>query len=337
MKTLVCVEPHVLRVEDRPNPVRSDGEVLIRIRRVGICGTDYHIYKGTQPYLSYPRLIGHELAGEVAEAGTDSAFTVGQVVTVNPYLACGLCIACRRGKPNCCANIRVLGVHIDGGMSEFLVVPETAVIDADGLDMDQAAMVEFLAIGAHAVRRANVEQGCRVLVTGAGPIGAAVALFARLAGAGEVTFLDTSESRLAFVRDRLGFSSCAIAGADAPEQLAAISDNDMFDYVFDASGSIHAMRAGLAYVAHGGTYTLVGLNKEDLIFSDPEFHKRETSLLASRNALAVDFDHVIASIKNGAIPTDTLRTHRLPLDDAPTRIPELIREAGSVMKAIVSL
>lgn len=147
MKTLVCVEPHVLRVEDRPNPVRSDGEVLIRIRRVGICGTDYHIYKGTQPYLSYPRLIGHELAGEVAEAGADSAFTVGQVVTVNPYLTCGHCIACRRGKPNCCANIRVLGVHIDGGMSEFLAVPETAVIDADGFDMDQAAMVEFLADG----------------------------------------------------------------------------------------------------------------------------------------------------------------------------------------------
>jgi 2-desacetyl-2-hydroxyethyl bacteriochlorophyllide A dehydrogenase len=337
MKALICVEPHDMRVEERPQPRREEGEVLIRMRRVGICGTDYHIYAGNQPFLSYPRVIGHELSGEVAEAPEGSRFAPGQVVTVNPYLACGRCVACRRGRPNCCARISVLGVHADGGLCDWIAVPEKAVIDAQGLTLDQAAMVEFLAIGAHAVRRAALEPGARVLVTGAGPIGVAAALFARIAGAGSVTFLDSRGSRLAFARDRLGFGKGVIAGPEAHAALAAATDGDMFDYVFDATGNIHAMRAGLDYVAHAGTYILVGLCKDDLVFPDPEFHKRETTLLASRNALSADFDHVIANIRNGSIPTALLHTHALTIDEAPTRIPALIADADTLMKAIVSL
>jgi 2-desacetyl-2-hydroxyethyl bacteriochlorophyllide A dehydrogenase len=337
MKALVCVQPHDIRVEDRPAPVRGEGEVLIRMRRAGICGTDYHIYGGKHPFLEYPRLIGHELAGEIAEVPEGSAFTVGQVVTVNPYIACGTCRACRRGKPNCCARISVLGVHGDGGMCELLAVPESAVIDAVGLSLDQAAMVEFLAIGAHAVRRAGVAEGESVAVIGAGPIGVAAALFARIAGAGRIVLADTRAPRLAYARDHLGFAEGVVADDALGATLAEMTSGEMFDHVFDATGNIHAMRAGLNWVAHGGSYTLVGVCKDDLVFPDPEFHKRETTLIASRNALSVDFDHVIASIRNGAVPTDAIRTHTLTLDDAPTRLPQLIDEADSVLKAIVTI
>ncbi len=337
MKALVCVQPHDIRVEDRPVPVRGEGEVLIRMRRAGICGTDYHIYGGKHPFLEYPRLIGHELAGEIAEVPEGSAFTVGQLVTVNPYIACGTCRACRRGKPNCCARISVLGVHGDGGMCELLAVPESAVIDAVGLSLDQAAMVEFLAIGAHAVRRAGVAEGESVAVIGAGPIGVAAALFARIAGAGRIVLADTRAPRLAYARDHLGFAEGVVADDALGATLAEMTSGEMFDHVFDATGNIHAMRAGLNWVAHGGSYTLVGVCKDDLIFPDPEFHKRETTLIASRNALSVDFDHVIASIRNGAVPTDAIRTHTLTLDEAPTRLPRLIDEADSVLKAIVTI
>jgi len=337
MKALVCVRPQDIRGEERPRPERGPGHVLLRMRRAGICGTDYHIYAGKHPFLEYPRLIGHELAGEVVEAPEGSALTPGQVVTINPYLACGTCRACRRGKPNCCARISVLGVHADGGMCEWLSVPESAVIDATGLSLDQAAMVEFLAIGAHAVRRSGLSAGDEAVVIGAGPIGIAVALFARIAGAGRIVLADTRAPRLAYARDHLGFDEGVVADDRLGETLAAMTGAEMFDHVFDATGNIHAMRAGLNWVAHGGSYTLVGVCKDDLVFADPEFHKRETTMIASRNALSVDFDHVIASIRSGAIPTDAIRTHGLTLDDAPRRLPELIAEADSVLKAIVTI
>ena len=179
MRAIVCERPRELSVVERPQPVREAGEVKVRISRVGLCGTDFHIFTGNQPYLDYPRVMGHELAGRVAEVGEGSDFAPGDLVTINPYLSCGHCLACRNGKPNCCMNIRVMGVHIDGGMTEFVCVPEQALIRVDGLTADQAAMIEFLSIGAHAVRRAALTAGERVLVVGAGPIGIAAALLYR--------------------------------------------------------------------------------------------------------------------------------------------------------------
>ncbi len=337
MKALVCTAPNAARIEDRPAPQVGEGEVLLRMRRVGICGTDYHIFDGSQPFFTYPRLIGHELAGEVVEAPADSGLTPGQIVTVNPYIACGTCVACRRGRPNCCARISVLGVHADGGMTEFLAVPVGSIVTTEGLTVDQAAMVEFLAIGAHAVRRAAIEPGTRVLVTGAGPIGIGCALFARIAGAGSVTLLDRSAKRLASAAERFGFDGGIVAGPDAAADLARLTDGEMFDYVFDATGNIQAMKAGLFNVANAGTYVLVGLCLDDLVISDPEFHKRETTLLASRNALAADFDHVIASIRNGAVPADRFLTDRVDLEDVPPAIPALIARQEDVLKAIVTL
>jgi 2-desacetyl-2-hydroxyethyl bacteriochlorophyllide A dehydrogenase len=334
MKAVVCNKPFDLEVTERPEPTRASGDVLVRIHRVGLCGTDYHIYDGNQPFLSYPRVMGHELAGEVIENSPTSSLKVGQLVTINPYLACGTCHACRRGKPNCCSNIAVLGVHTDGGMVERLAVPESAIVDAAGLTVDQAAMVEFLAIGAHAVARARLSAEDRVLIVGAGPIGIAAGLFARLDGA-KVTLVDTRQSRLDRAQGSLGFADVVLAGPDTVDALAKVTNGAMFDCVFDATGNIDAMRAGLAYVAHGGSYVLVGVVKDDLVFPDPEFHKREATLIASRNALAHDFARVIDAIRSGTIPTDALHTHAVSVDDLPNQMPQLIADADNVMKAIV--
>lgn len=333
MKAVVCEEPHKLSVGNRPTPVPAAGEVLIRIRRVGLCGTDYHIFTGKHPYLEYPRVMGHELAG-VVEDPCGTTLRPGQIVTVNPYLACGRCIACRKGKPNCCAAIKVIGVHIDGGMCEWLAVPQTAIVDASGLTLEQAAMVEFLAIGAHGVGRARLSPSERVLVVGAGPIGVAAALFARLEGA-RVTLIDVRRPRLEYARAGLGFDPVIGSEETVRAELAARTDGEMFDCVFDATGNVQAMRRGLDYVAHGGTYVLLGVVKEEIAFSDPEFHKRETTLLGSRNALRADFERVVSSMKAAMIPTDALLSHSFPALEAPRRIPELIADADGVLKAMV--
>lgn len=333
MRIIVCHAPFDVGIATAPEPVASEGEVLVRIRRVGLCGTDYHIFAGRQPFLTYPRVMGHELAGEIESAPEGSTFRKGQVVAINPYLNCGTCIACRRGKPNACANIRVLGVHVDGGMCEMIAVPERAVIDATGLTLDQAAMLEFLAIGAHAVSRARLSAGDRVLVVGAGPIGIATALFAQLDGA-TVTLVDRRQARLEYARSNLGLGRTVLAGPELAATLAERTDGEMFDAVFDATGVLSAMAQSLSFVANGGSLVLVGVTKGDLVFDDPEFHKRETTLLASRNALAADFERVIAAMRSGQIPSAALQTHSVEAEDLPQQIPLLIAEADNVLKAI---
>jgi 2-desacetyl-2-hydroxyethyl bacteriochlorophyllide A dehydrogenase len=333
MKAVVCEEPFDLRLVDRAAPEPAKGEVLVRIQRVGLCGTDYHIFAGRHPFLAYPRVIGHELSATVVAAGAGSRFSEGQLVAINPYLSCGTCVACRKGKPNACVSIQVLGVHTDGGMCELLTVPESALLDATGLTPDQAAMLEFLAVGAHAVARSKVGHGERVLVVGAGPIGIGTALFAKLEGA-EVTLVDRREARLAYARDQLGFENVVTAGDDVPHVLASLTEGDMFDTVFEATGSLESMGRSLDYVAAGGSLVFVGVAPGEITFSDPEFHKRETTLIASRNALAADFERVMAAMKAGLVPTAALHSHSFPADETPARLPELIADADHVLKAI---
>ncbi|MET3667069.1 zinc-binding alcohol dehydrogenase family protein [Caulobacter sp. 1776] len=335
MDVLVCAAPGELKIERRPAPEPGPDEVLLRVRRVGICGTDMHIYRGTQPFLSYPRVMGHELSGEVVSAPAASGLAKGDHAYVMPYLSCGTCPACAKGKPNCCMNIRVLGVHMDGGLCEFLAVPVGFVRKIDGVGLDEAAMVEFLAIGAHAVRRARIEPGQSALVVGAGPIGIAATLFAKLAGA-TVAVLDARADRLAFCREHLSADHVVTLSDATPTALAALTDGAFFDVVFDATGSAAAMQQGFAYVGHGGTYVLISVVSADITFSDPEFHKREMSLLASRNATVEDFDHVLSAIKAGKVPTAALNTHKASLKDLADALPGWMEPSAGVIKAIVS-
>jgi 2-desacetyl-2-hydroxyethyl bacteriochlorophyllide A dehydrogenase len=331
--TVVCETPGTLKAEDRPVPVPAEGEVLLRVRRVGICGTDLHIYAGRQPYLNYPRVMGHELSATVAQAPADSRLAEGDDVYVMPYLSCGGCVACRIGRTNCCVHLQVLGVHRDGALCEYVSVPRRFVHRTEGVTLDQAAMIEFLAIGAHAVRRAQVRAGQRVLVVGAGPIGMGAMIFSRLRGA-TVIALDSRADRLAFCIRELGIGAGVALGGSDVNELAALSADEFYDVVFDATGNAAAMTRGFRFVAHAGTYVLISVVAADITFNDPEFHKRETTLLGSRNATDEDFDTVRQAMRDGHIPAG-LNTHRIALADLPERFPALLDPAAGVVKAIV--
>ena len=336
MRALQCVEPGRLALIERSRPSPGPGEVLVRIHRAGVCGTDLHIFEGSHPFLEYPRVIGHELAGKIAETGAGCSIAVGQQVYVIPYLSCGTCIACRRGKTNCCQKIAVLGVHTDGGMADYICVPEANVAAADGVTLDQAAMVEFLAIGAHANRRANPKTGDRVLVVGAGPIGLGCMIFARLRGAA-VTALDMRQDRLAFCREVLGVADTVVGGPGALEALSKLTGGDLFDIVIDATGNAASMETGFDYVAHGGTYVLVSVVRETISFADPKFHAREISLLGSRNATREDFDEVFRAMRDALVPTQALATHRASLDASPSQFVEWLKPETGVIKAIIEI
>ena len=336
MKAVVCTSPHNLGLQDQTRPTRGHGEVLVKVSRMGICGTDYHIYEGLHPFLEYPRVMGHELAATIAEVGAGSKFKPDQQIVINPYLACGKCHACANGKPNCCMKIQVLGVHRDGGMCDYLVLPESNSILAEGLSQDAAASVEFLAIGAHAVRRSGLKSGTKVLVVGAGPIGLGAALFAVIAG-GDVTIMDRDEARLALASRVTAITKTIKVNDKSAEAVAAATNGNGFDAVFDATGNKASMEASFLHVAHGGTYVMVGLVKDTINFSDPEFHKREMTLHASRNATSQDFEHVMASIKSGKVPVDKLITHRTSLAEASTMLPVWAKEKNGLIKAMIEI
>ncbi|MDR7143505.1 zinc-binding alcohol dehydrogenase family protein [Rhizobium sp. BE258] len=337
MKAVLCQKPGVLEIVERPSPgTPAPGWVRLAVSHVGICGTDYHIFEGKHPFLEYPRVMGHEISATVVETGDGVAMAVGMPVIVNPYLSCGTCVACRKDKPNCCTNIKVLGVHTDGAFCEEITVPAGNLYAAKGLSLEAAATVEFLAIGAHAVRRSMAAAGSRSLVIGAGPIGLGAAIFSRIAGH-EVTLLDTSAERLQMAADRFGFQSGIVANEATADAVKAATDGDCFDVVFDATGYGPSMEKAFSFVAHGGALVLVSVVKDEIRFSDPEFHKREMMVIGSRNATRIDFEHVADSIAKGLVPVDKLITHRTTLADAPRDLARWAHEKSGLIKAVIKV
>lgn len=334
MKSLVCNNPGELDYKEIAMPDPAPGQAILKVKKIGICGTDLHAYEGTQPYFTYPRVLGHELALEVVEA---EGFNKGDAVTIIPYFNCGKCIACRNGKPNCCAAINVFGVHIDGGMKEFISVPLYALVAGEGLGWDDLALIEPLAIGAHGVKRAGVTEGEFVLVIGAGPIGLGIMEFARIAG-GKVIALDINQQRLDFCSDKLGIPY-TINGVteNVSDRLKEITQGDMATVVMDATGNLKAINAGLQYMAHGARFILVGLQKEAFQFSHPEFHKREATLMSSRNATRDDFNKVIDSIKAGVVQPANYLTHRVKFEEVKAQFKSWLDPANGVIKVIVEM
>lgn len=333
MKAISCAAPGQLALVEIDPPVPQPGWVRVGIRHIGICGTDYHIFEGTHPFLQYPRIMGHELSGEVLDANGSTVFKPGDPVVINPYLPCYECPACREGKTNCCETLRVIGVHCDGGMAEEIVMPEANLYPAVGLSLRDAAMVEFLAIGAHAVRRSALKTGDRAVVVGSGPIGLGVAYFARIAG-GEVTVIDAAPDKVAATR-ALGFR--AFCADELEGREFALVRRSGFDAVFDATGSIRAMNASILHARNGGSYTLVGVISGDLVWPDAEVHRRELTIRGSRNATMQDFEHVMASIRAGLIPTGSLATHSTTLERVPTDLPEWVHNRDGLIKAIITV
>jgi len=325
-----------MEVRDVDRPQDQAGQVVVKIKRIGVCGTDIHAFGGNQPFFQYPRVLGHELSGVIDSIGEGVDLEIGQEVYIVPYMSCGQCIACRNEKTNCCSNIQVLGVHVDGGMCEYLQVPAEYVVKTDGIPLDQLAVVECLAIGAHAVRRAEIKANTDVLVVGAGPIGMGIAQFAKEKGA-RVIVMDMNQERLDFCKNTLKVDDVVLAGEGATDSLAELTNNEFVLTVFDATGNPKAMEAGFRWVAHGGRYVLVSVVKSDISFSDPEFHKREMTLMGSRNATHEDFAHVVACLRSGSVMAESMITHRGSLLDLPSLLPEWSKSENGVIKALIEV
>jgi 2-desacetyl-2-hydroxyethyl bacteriochlorophyllide A dehydrogenase len=326
VKTIVLEKPSELRLTQTPPPgAPPPGYALVRVGRVGICGTDWHAYHGRQPFFSYPRIIGHELGVEIeAINGPSDLLKAGDRCAVEPYLNCGNCIACRQGKSNCCQHLQVMGVHVDGGMREHIHVPLSKLHRSALLSLEQLALVETLGIGCHAVNRGGAQAGEQALVIGAGPIGLSVLPFLKAAGA-KVVVTDISESRLEFCRDAMKVQTISDAAALAePPPL-----------VLDATGNPQSMMKAFDYVAPGGRLVFVGLFQGDVTFNDPQFHRREMTLLSTRNALPADFGRIIKLVEDGRIDTGPWITHRSDCDHLLEVFPLWLSPQARVIKAMV--
>jgi 2-desacetyl-2-hydroxyethyl bacteriochlorophyllide A dehydrogenase len=336
IKTLVCTSPGKFEYAQADQPELKPGHAIIKIKRVGICGTDLHAFEGTQPFFEYPRILGHEISGEIV-AKEGAGFQIGEAITFIPYLNCGHCIACRSGKENACVNLKVCGVHEDGGMTEYLSVPSYSLMHGEGLSLDALALVEPLAIGAHGIKRASVKKDEFVLVIGAGPIGLATMEFARIAG-GKVIALDINKSRLKFCKEQLKIAH-TIDGLslDIVQQLREITNGDMPTTVIDATGNLKAINGAFEYIAHGGTFVLIGLQKGDISFSHPHFHKREATLMSSRNATRQDFQFVMNCLKTKRIDPTKFITHRVLFHQVKDEFESWLIPDNGVIKAIVEM
>ncbi|HVU35898.1 MAG TPA: zinc-binding alcohol dehydrogenase family protein [Opitutaceae bacterium] len=337
MLQIILEKPGAFAATDVPEPRPADGEALVRVHRIGVCGTDLHAFSGRQPFFSYPRVLGHELGVEIVDPGTDPhGLKAGDRCSVEPYLNCGRCIACRRGKPNCCTDLKVLGVHVDGGMRPVFAVPARKLHRSAKLGFDQLALIETLGIGAHAVERAEIKPEDHVLVIGAGPIGLSVIQFALVTGA-TVAVMDVSAPRLDFCRDRLGVHHVIMGGPDATAKLKELGGGDLPTIVIDATGNPKSMAGTFEMAAHGGRIVFVGLFQGDLTFNDPNFHRRELTVAGSRNALPETFDRIISLVESGRIDTSPWITHRFALAETPKVFPAQIAGNPAVLKAMIEV
>ena len=345
MQAAMLLEPGRLEQVELPEPPDPmAGEALVAVRRVGICGTDFHAYASTQNFFAYPRVLGHELAVEVLELGPGTAdgsangsapVRVGEHCAVMPYLSCGACMACGRGHPNCCERIDVLGVTIDGGMRERLVVPVSALYARPGLSLDQLALVETLGIGMHAVERAGPVPSDTVLIVGTGPIGLAIAQCVGNA-VDRVVVSDLSPARLAFAERTTGFTAVA-AGPDLPDALREHLGGDLPTLVFDATGSKASMEAAFELVGAGGRLVLVGHTTGPITFDNPLFHRRELDVRGSRNALASEWATVLDRVAGATLDALPWIGRRSSLATISHDLPELAAGTGDLVKAMVDI
>src|SRR5437667_1894989 len=328
------------RIEIAAPTAPGPGDALVRIHRIGICGTDYGGFLGKMPFFSYPRIPGHDLGIEVLAVGEGvTNVKAGDRCSVEPYINCQNCYSCRRGHTNCCENHKTLGVMCDGGMCERMILPARKLHLSRNLTFEQLALVETLAIGCHAINRGNPQPGENVLVIGAGPIGLSVVEFAKLSGARTVV-MDMNDQRLAFVRERMSVSDAILAtgGGEDLKRLSELTDGQLADVVVDATGSNQSMSHALNYCAFAGRLVYVGITQEPVSFPHaPIMHRRELTLLASRNALAPDFTRIIKLIEDGGIDTRPWITHHADFDGLIAAFPNWLKPESGVVKAMVSL
>ncbi|HBR2029529.1 zinc-binding alcohol dehydrogenase family protein [Klebsiella quasipneumoniae] len=336
MKTLICQHPDKIEYIERTMPELEAGEALLKIKAVGICGTDIHAFAGRQPFFSYPRVLGHEICGVVEAVGSAcSRVKKGLRYSVIPCIPCGVCAACQEGKTNCCERVSLYGVHQDGGFSEYLAVREDNLVELpSGLSDSAGALVECFAIGAHAVRRAAVQPQQNVLVVGAGPIGLAAAAIAKAKG-GRVVVADIDAARRQQIAAKVGVKTLDPASPDYVDELKACFDGQLACTLFDATGNKTSMSRSVELIRHGGKVVFIGLYIGELVLDDPTFHKKETTLLASRNATREDFECVIALMADGILHEELMVNREYEFYSVGNRYKEDIVENKKLVKGII--
>ncbi|WP_317917189.1 zinc-binding alcohol dehydrogenase family protein [Vibrio sp. MACH09] len=337
MKSLVCEKPFEMKYIEKELPSVKDDEVLVKVAAVGICGTDIHAFTGNQPFFSYPRVLGHELCGTITEMGSaaEGEFVVGDKVALIPYVACFKCASCQSGKTNCCENISVIGVHQDGGFCEYLAVPKGNVLKVNGVDDNTAALIEPFAISAHSVCRAQMVENEHVLVVGAGPIGLGAAAIAAADGA-KVIVADTQAERRAHVEKELGLLAIDPLAEDFESQLLQQFDGSLAQTIIDATGNPHAMNNAVNLIRHGGKIVFVGLFKGNLEFSDPDFHKKETTMMGSRNATKEDFVKVQRLMAEGKLTANMMLTHHFDFHTVGLDYQNSVVNNQQLLKGVIS-
>jgi alcohol dehydrogenase len=338
MKALLLEAPRSFkRIDTEPPHKPGPGEALVRVHRVGVCGTDISGYLGKMPFFSYPRIPGHELGVEVLEVGEGvNEVQPGDRCSVEPYINDPNSYASRRGHPNCCERLEVLGVHRDGGLRPQFLLPARKLHPSTKLAFDQLALVETLAIGCHAVNRGAPQADESCLIIGAGPIGLSTMEFVKLTGA-KMIVLDMNEQRLDFCKRVMGVQHTIRPSEHLERDLRAVTDGHLADVVIDATGNNLSMSNGFGLVAPGGRLVFVGITTDEVKFRHPVFHKPEGTLLCSRNALPEDFRRIIRLIEDGQIDTKPWITHRTAFDELPSAFPSYTRAETGVIKAMVEV
>lgn len=340
MKAIRLEEPKQFQQVDIDDPASpGPGQALVRTHRMGICGTDYSGYLGKMPFFSYPRIPGHELGVEVLEVGEGvTNVRTGDRCSVEPYMNCGQCFACRKGNSNCCATLEVIGVMVDGGLCERFLIRADKLHPSTTLTFDQLALVETLGIGCHACDRGAPREGDHVMIIGAGPIGLATLEFTRLTGA-TITVMDMVQSRLDFCKEQYGVAHTIQFKGDGSEmeQVNEITKGDRYVVVTDATGSNRSMSDALHYVAATGSLVYVGITTSEISFTHPTLHKPEVTIKGSRNALPSDFTRIIGLIEDGTIDTDPWITHRTSFDTVIDEFDTFTRPESGVIKALIDV
>lgn len=336
MKAIKIEKPWSVSSVDIAMPEAKEGDALIKIEAAGICGSDIGAFRGTNGLVSYPRVIGHELAGIVLSIPENSkGIKVGDRVVVDPYIYCGKCYPCSIGRTNCCTDLKVLGVHIDGGMAEYFTHPANMLIKIpDGMTMVQAAMAEPLTISLHGIHRGGLKAGEFCAIIGAGPIGLAAGMVAEAYGAHAI-IIDIVQERLDFAKS-LGIKYVINSTSeDAVKRIKEITNGRMAEQVMECSGSNSAIRSSFDYVANAGRVTFTGWPKKDTALPTDLITRKEIDVKGARTS-AGEFEEALELIKSKKVDMMKILTKVISVEDAPSTIIDIEKNPGDYMKVVVS-
>ena len=338
MKAIKFEQPWNVACVEMDRPVPGPGQALIKVVTAGICGSDIGAFRGTNGLVSYPRVIGHELAGIVESIpdGNPKGIRVGDRVVVDPYLYCGHCYPCSIGRTNCCTDLHVLGVHVDGGMAEYFCHPADMLVKIpDGMDWVLAAMAEPLTISLHGVHRGGLKAGEFCAIYGAGPIGLLAGMAAQAYGAHAI-IIDVVQERLDFARSG-GIEYAINSGEQDPAALVAeITGRTMAQLVMECTGANACIRGSLDLVSNAGRITFTGWPKKETSLPTDLFTKKEIDIRGARTS-AGEFEEAIDLICSGKVDVRRLLTKTISLEEAPETIIDIEKNPGRYMKVVVQV